>query len=171
MSSQKSSIRRSYFIDGLFLIALGLFMLIYPGDSLKIVCTVIGAVIAVMGVIKVITFFTNGADKPWIDLGVAIVQVAVGVLLITRSNTFISAFNIIVGIVLLYGAITMLVGAIRIAKATGITFVLSIVFAVITGILAVIILANPAGFASFIEQLRGIALIIEGMEMLLVLRK
>lgn len=171
MSSQKSSIRRSYFIDGLLLIALGLFMLIYPGDSLKIVCTVIGAVIAVMGVIKVITFFTNGADKPWIDLGVAIVQVAVGVLLITRSNTFISAFNIIVGIVLLYGAITMLVGAIRIAKATGITFVLSIVFAVITGILAVIILANPAGFASFIEQLRGIALIIEGVEMLLVLRK
>jgi len=171
MSSPKSSIRRSYFIDGLFLIALGLFMLIYPGDSLKIVCTVIGAVIAVMGVIKVITFFTNGADKPWIDLGVAIVQVAVGVLLITRSNTFISAFNIIVGIVLLYGAITMLVGAIRMAKATGITFVLSIVFAVITGILAVIILANPAGFASFIEQLRGIALIIEGVEMLLVLRK
>ena len=171
MASQKSSIRRSYFIDGLFLIALGLFMLIYPGDSLKIVCTVIGAIIAVMGVIKVITFFTNGADKPWIDLGVAIVQVAVGVLLITRSNTFISAFNIIVGIVLLYGAITMLVGAIRIAKATGITFVLSIVFAVITGILAVIILANPAGFASFIEQLRGIALIIEGVEMLLVLRK
>ena len=171
MSSPKSSIRRSYFIDGLLLIALGLFMLIYPGDSLKIVCTVIGAVIAVMGVIKVITFFTNGADKPWIDLGVAIVQVAVGVLLITRSNTFISAFNIIVGIVLLYGAITMLVGAIRIAKATGITFVLSIVFAVITGILAVIILANPAGFASFIEQLRGIALIIEGVEMLLVLRK
>jgi uncharacterized membrane protein HdeD (DUF308 family) len=171
MSSPKSSIRRSYFIDGLLLIALGLFMLIYPGDSLKIVCTVIGAVIAVMGVIKVITFFTNGADKPWIDLGVAIVQVAVGVLLITRSNTFISAFNIIVGIVLLYGAITMLVGAICMAKATGITFVLSIVFAVITGILAVIILANPAGFASFIEQLRGIALIIEGVEMLLVLRK
>ena len=47
MSSRKPSIRRSYFIDGLLLIALGLFMLIYPGNSLKIVCAVIGAVIAV----------------------------------------------------------------------------------------------------------------------------
>ena len=171
MSSRKSSIRRSYFIDGLLLIALGIFMLLYPGDSLKIVCTVIGAVVAGMGVIKVITFFTNGADKPWIDLIVAVLQVIVGVLLITRSGSFISAFNIIVGVVLLYGAITMLVGAIRMAKATGITFILSIVFAIVTGILAVIILANPVGFASFIEQLRGIALIIEGVEMLLVLRK
>lgn len=52
MASKASKLFRSYFFDGLLLIALGIVMLVWPEGSLKTLCVIIGAIVAAMGLIK-----------------------------------------------------------------------------------------------------------------------
>ena len=71
----------------------------------------------------------------------------------------------------LYGAALMFAQAWMLRSFRGRDFTLALVCACVTLVLAVIILVDPVAFASFITQLHGIALIVEGLSMLLVLRK
>ncbi len=172
MKEKISKMLKSYFFDGFLLIALGVVMIVWPKQSLSILCDIIGAVIIVMGLIKLITFFAGKKEeKEAKDLLVGIIQLALGTALIVKADFFITAFQIITAIILAYGAIVMLCHAIALRKIKGPMFVLSIIFGIITLVLAVIIFIDPAAFAEFKTQLHGISLIVEGLAMIIVLSK
>ena len=163
---------RSYIFDGVLLILLGVAMLIWPEGALKTLFYIVGAVVGVMGLIKVIMFFTGkNAERQPSDLVLAFAELAIGIALIVKSDFFIEFFNIVLAIMLAYGAILMFAQAVITKEHKGLFFVLSLVFAAITLVLAVIIFIDPKGFASFMTQLRGIALIIEGLAMIIVLHR
>lgn len=165
MAKKITTMFKSYVFDGLLLILLGVAMLIWPEESLKIPCVIIGAVLAIMGLIKVIAFIakkSKGSSGFW----VGIAQIAVGCAFIFASDFFISFFHYIIAFILLYGAVMMFINAFNLRKVFGMMFLASLIFAIITTILAIVIIINPFIFV----QLRGIALIIEGLAMVIVLR-
>ena len=163
---------KSYLFDGLLLIALGIVMLVWPNTALKTVCIVAGAIVAVMGVIKIVAFFTNkSGERSAMDIVRGVVLLAVGIALMVASGFFIGVFQYVVGVILAYGAILMFVQAFMLRKEKGALMILSLVFAIITTVLAVVIFMNPTGFAAFMMQLEGISLIVEGLAMIIVLRK
>ena len=165
MDKKISSVFKSYVVDGLLLIALGIAMLVWPQESLKILCYVIGAVFAVMGIIKIIAFFAK-KSKNSSGMFVGLLQIAIGCALIFASDFFIAFFTYITAFILLYGAIMMFINAYNLRKVFGMMFMFSLIFAVVTLIFAIIILTNPP----FFIILGGIALIIEGIAMVVVLR-
>ena len=101
---------------------------------------------------------------------VGVLQLAFGIALIAASEFFINLFFVITGIMLVYGAFLMFFRAVQLRREKGIMFALSIIFGIIYTILAVIIFMNPEGFAQFVTRIQGIALIFEGLGIIIVLR-
>ncbi len=160
----------SFIFDGIILIALGIAILVWPESLLKILCIIAGAVIAVMGLIKLIIFIVNKDDKRKVlNLIVGIIQIAFGIVMIIESEFLAGLFFIIAGIILMYGSLLMFIRAFQFRKEKGALFVLSIIFAILTLALAIIIFINPQQFAGFIARLQGASLIIEGLGMIIVL--
>ncbi|MBR3383238.1 MAG: DUF308 domain-containing protein [Clostridia bacterium] len=169
MDQKVKNVLRSYVFDGVLMLALGIVLLIWPKTALNTIFYVIGAAVALMGLIKVIFFFAQSADRAAMDLVMGVAQIGLGVALIVKVDFFIEFFNVILAILLAYGALLLFAQAVILRR--GAFFALALIFAVITMALAVIIFLDPAGFASFMTQLRGIALIVEGLAMLIVLAK
>ncbi len=172
MASAHKSPFKSYFLDGVLLVLLGLAMLLWPGESLRVLCTGIGIALAALGLIKLIVFLAGrGGERSAGDLLVGLIQIALGAALILRADFFIGIFQIVTGVLLLYGSILMFVQAFLLRRTRGVLFVLALVFACVTAVLAVVILLNPVQFAAFITQLHGVSLIVEGAGMILVMRR
>ena len=172
MREKKNNLLRSTLFDGLLLIVLGVVMLIWPLESLGFLCVVIGAVLVLMGLIRLILFGRKEKDERRVrDIPIGLLQIAGGIALIIRPDFFITVFQYVTGVLILYGAVLMFAQAVRLRREKGALFAASLAFACVTTLLAVIILVNPAAFASFMTQLHGVALIAEGLAMIIVLRK
>lgn len=63
----------------------------------------------------------------------------------------------------------MIIRAIRIRNGSKNAFILSLVLGLVTLVLAVVIFLHPALIANILMQLTGIALIIEGLALLIVM--
>lgn len=162
----------SVIFDGILLIVLGLVMIIWPNESLKTLCIIIGAVLGIMGLIKIIVFFTKASEfRTAGEIIVGIIELAFGIALIAASGFFITVFQYIIGVILAYGAITMFINASNTSGLSKGMSTMSIIFGVLTALLALIIFFKPAAFASFMVQLEGVALMIEGIASIIVLRQ
>ena len=171
MKSKVTSIFKSYLFDGLLLVALGVIMLIWPGEALQILCIGGGVLLIVVGLIKGIYFFVNKENGKVIYLIIAIAEIALGIALIIEWEFFIKAFQFITGIILIYGSGLMFVRAIALRHEKGPMFVLSIIFGVLILVFAALILLNPLVFAEFVTQLHAVALILEGLSMIIIMSR
>lgn len=172
MASTLKKVFRSYIVDGILLVALGVVMLIWPEDSLKVLCAIIGVILIIMGLVKGILYFVD-RDVPTrpFDLVTAIVQLLLGVVVIVQSGFFISLFQIVAGVILLYGSVLLFIQAIQLREIRGFFFVAAIVSGVLVAALGTVIIMNPAAFASFIMQLQGVAVIILGLALIIVMQR
>ena len=171
IKSEKKAYFRNYIFDGIILALLGIVMLIWPGQALKVLCVVAGGSLAVMGFIKLAFFLmAPKEEKKASSLIISIVQLAAGLALILASDLFVSVFFVITGLILAYGAFMMFVRAIQLRRIKGVMFIMSLAFAVISLAFAVIIFINPAAFASMLMRIQGASLVIEGIGMIIVLR-
>ncbi len=163
MSDKVKEAAIKYRMNGIILILIGLFMLLWPEASLKILCIIVGVVLIITGVIKLINYFQTRALNPdQKDMIMGIVLVVVGVLLIVISRFFVSVFLILAGIVLLIGCVFMFMRAWQMRYERGRDFVLSIVIGVLILVLGIVMIINPVGTAAFVIQLCGVALMIVG---------
>lgn len=171
MKEKITELFKSYIFDGILLMVLGLLLIVWPGGALNVLCILMGAAVAIMGILKMISFFRrSNSERLPSDLLIGVIMLVLGIALIVKADFFIEFFNVVLAIMLIYGAILMFAQAIMLKDEKGLMFILSLVFSVITLILAVIIFINPVGFASFMTQLRGISLMVEGLAMILVMR-
>lgn len=168
---EKKSYLKNYMFDGIILAALGLIMLVWPNEALKVLCCVSGGLFAVMGFIRLALFLMSSKEDRTVSaLIIAILQLAVGIVLIIASDFFVKLFFIVTGLLLAYGAILMFVRMIQLRRVKGPMFYFSMFFGIAYLILAVIILINPVQFANFTTHIQGAALVIEGIGMIIVLR-
>ena len=162
----------SYIFEGLILTAIGVVLVIWPNEALNIMCIAIGAFLILLGLIKLILFFSKNKDnRKILALLIGIVETALGIVMILSSRSFVDFFQIVTGVILIYGAVIMFFGALRLRMLPGPLFIISILLAILTFVLAVVMLINPTQFASFMTQLMGVSLAIEGVSMIIVMSK
>ena len=166
-----SSALKNYIVDAVLLIALGLVMLIWPQWSLKIIFTWTGIGFIVMGLIKCVVFFAkkDKKERRTIDLVVGILQVVGGILAIIFADFLASHFPIIAAVLLAYGAIMMIIRAVRLKDGKKNSFIVSLVLGIVTLVLAAVVFVHPAIFADLMMQLTGAAMIVEGISLLIVM--
>ena len=168
---KKRNLLTSFVFDGLLLIALGIFMLVWPEKAQKTICIIVGAVLALMGLVKGVFFFRKPKEeRSTVELLLAILLFGAGIALSVASSFFAQYFYLIIGIILIFGALMMFIRAIQVRKEESSRFFTALAFAALTLVFAVIICINPAAFANFITRLHGASLVVEGLGMIIVLR-
>ena len=162
---------KNYIVDAILLIALGLVMLIWPQWSLQIIFKWVGIGFIVMGLIKGLIYFSRKEKKERSssDLLVGCLQLAVGIFAIAKAEVLASHFPIVAAILLAYGAIMMIVRAVKMKDGDQKTFILALVLGIVTLVLAVVVFAHPAMLANLMMQTAGIAMIVEGISLLIVM--
>ena len=98
-----------------------------------------------------------------------ILQIAVGIFTAVKAEFLASHFPIVAAILLAYGAIVMIVRAVRIKDGDQRKFILSLVLGIVTLVLAAVVFAHPAMLANLMMQTAGIAMIVEGISLLIVM--
>lgn len=168
---KKRSLLTSFVFNGLLLIALGIFMLVRPETAQKTICIIVGAVLGLMGLAKGFFFFKKQEnERSTAELLLAVLLFAAGIALLVASSFFAKYFYIVIGVILVFGALMMFIRAIQVRKEESSRFVTALAFAALTLIFAVIVCINPAAFANFITRLHGASLLVEGLGMIIVLR-
>ena len=172
MSENVKKILKSYWFDGLLLVFIGIWILVWPNAAPKIICVVSGIVLAVLGLLKTIGFFKNkNNERKNQNLLIGLIQLALGVAFLAKTDFFIDFFKVVIAVLMLYACILMLVQAYDQRKEKNAKFKAAVIFAIVTLALAVIILINPIFLIHVISRLTGIALIVVGLAIIFVLRK
>ena len=118
-----------------------------------------------------IGFMKNNEDRVAGDILTAVFELAVGIALLVKGELFVQSFYLIVGALLAFGAVLMLIHAFITRKERNQLFIITLIFAVITAALAVIVFINPtdAWNVEVVKKIQGVSLIVEGLAMLVVL--
>ncbi len=102
---------------------------------------------------------------------VGIVQAVVGIILLARPGFFVGIYTLAWGIIIAYGAVVSLAELMRVRKYDVDLFTPAIALAILTLILAIVVILHPALIAAYITQLIGISVIVEGLSLLLAVTR
>ena len=162
---------KNYIVDAILLIALGLVLLIWPQWSLRVIFKWAGIGLIAMGLIKGMIWLSKKEKKECgvHDLPVGILQLAAGIFAVVKAEFLASHFPIAAGILLAYGAVMMIVRAVRMKDGDQNRFRLSLILGIVTLVLAVVVFVHPVILANLMMQTTGIAMIVAGISLLIVM--
>lgn len=154
-----------YIILSILLCALGIVLIAVPDFSVLLLCQIGGLILILFGLVKIIGYCSKDLYRLAFqyDLAFGILLIALGAVLIFRSNTMINAICILLGICILADALLKIQISID-SKTFGIRqWWLILAAAVITGIIGFLLVLRPSESARVIMLLLGIALFTEGL--------
>ncbi len=154
-------------VGGILVIILGIFLLVNPNGAWDLIFRLIGIILLILAVVQVVNYFKSkgSPNQTKLSIVVAVIMTVFGILLLANPDLFKPLLPIICGIMIGYGAVLALVRNYRKKKQGQKVSGISIVLAIITLVLAVIVCFNPGFVMNFFMQLVGIALIIAGVTM------
>lgn len=154
-----------YILISLMLCALGTVLIVCPGVSAGLLCKISGIIMLLFGLIKIIGYFSKDLYRLAFqyDLAFGILIMALGIIMIARTNVMMSILCIIFGIYVLADALLKVQIAIE-AKAFGISkWWLILAVAILTGVVGFLLVLRPWESAQVVMVLLGLSLISEGL--------
>lgn len=117
------SLRRSTWIsiiESFITILIGIFITIYPSETLKITSYVIGGVFSVRGLYLVITYFLEKGYRNFFNnsLLTGIVSLLIGIVFLVSGTNLLGFFRIILGALILYCALARINLSIKLHSAS-----------------------------------------------------
>ena len=145
------------FILGVALILIGAIVLLFPGTSLKTICSVLGIVVAVKGALKLFKYIKekNEDTQNTLDLISGVLIILSALILILHPQKILSVIPVLIGIAVLIYGISSFFG-----KATSL---FSKISAIITIIIGVGIIGSPFALAEAVTSVIGLAMIVLGI--------
>jgi len=129
-------------------ILVGVLLIIFPGDAIKIAMTVAGILFIISGILEAV-------KKNW---GGGAVSIIIGIAILVLGNFLVDIVLLVLGILLAIKGIVDLIGAI-VKKSK--TTVLDIVFPILTTVLGVLLAFG--GISHIIVIVAGALLILDGI--------
>ncbi|HJW76531.1 MAG TPA: HdeD family acid-resistance protein [Thermoleophilia bacterium] len=103
-------------IGALIAIVGGIILLIWPGESLKLVAFIAGVTFLLWGVVRTVTAWREHRDDRARELAVGIALIVLGVLVMAWPGATIALVGILIGLIAIAWGATMIVGALRMRK-------------------------------------------------------
>ncbi|MCD8192076.1 MAG: DUF308 domain-containing protein [Oscillospiraceae bacterium] len=155
-------------VEAVIQIALGVFIIAEPMSFNLIILRIIGAALVIVGIIECIRYFVNPVQTDFVGrhLSFGLLALAAGILLLVGASYILSAlpvFAIVYGIVILVSAIFKLQKGVDMLRLGISRSAVPLVSAVISIILAVIILANPFATVYVLFTFAGVSLIVDAL--------
>lgn len=166
-------IRNSMICSSALCIIVGLIMLVFPRMTAVTLCVVFGAVLAVMGAVRIVGYLAR-VDMGYMfrfDLMLGAIQLIVGVLLIAHPGAILAALPVIMGAALMVSGVLKAQLALDARRLGYRRWYLTMLAAVAGIALSVLVICNPFEGAQAIIMVMGISLIVDGaLDMYTVLR-
>ena len=166
-----SKLFKDVVVDSIGLIILGLILVIWSKNSLTVLFQILGIGLIVIGVLKwVFYFFGKTQEKRSIfDLFVGLLMIAAGIVLFVKSEPLTQYFPAVCAILLGYGAIRMIIQAVKMRFETMPRFLIPLIFGIISLVISAIVFVHPVFLLDIMVQVAGGAMMIEGIFMLILL--
>lgn len=149
---------KSTIITSLFLLALGILLIVKSDATIMMVSYVIGAVLIALGVLAIINFLRSKSELYHLDIVYGIVTIILGVLVIKNPKVIGSIIPFVVGIGILINSGTKLKYALDLKENNEGVWKYTLVVAIISAILGVLLIFNPFKASSLLVQVIGIVI-------------
>jgi uncharacterized membrane protein HdeD (DUF308 family) len=152
-------------ISSLLCVLLGLVLVLWPGLSIQIVCTAVGAVLIVSGGIRIVSYFTakDGSMYSQINLIFGIIFTVVGVWIVIKPDKVLAIIPIIVGIVIALHGLHNLQQAITLCKDKYDKWWIALLLGILTIGFGVLLICRPFAAIDTVVMLIGVFLIYDGL--------
>ena len=151
---------KSTIITSLFLLALGLLLIFNSSATIMMVSYVIGAVLIALGVLAIINFLRSKSELYHLDIVYGIVTIILGVLVIENPKVIGSIIPFVVGVGILINSGTKLKYALDLKDNKEEVWKYTLIVAIISAILGVLLVFNPFKATSLLVQVIGIVICI-----------
>lgn len=157
--------KTGYIIMSLLLCVLGIVLIAVPGLSALVICRAGGGILVLFGFVKIVGYFSKDLYRLafQFDLAFGILLIALGMILIFRSNIMLNIVCVFLGISILTDALLKIQIAID-SKEFGISrWWLILAAAVLTGIIGFLLVLRPSESVQIMMLLLGMSLLTEGI--------
>lgn len=146
-------------------ILLGLFLIFWPQATIVTLIYILGAFLALIGVISVINYFRNknkyGGGEGSLVAGIFLIIVALICFVFTKEVA--SLFSLIFGILLALSGILNVVRSVELRKAFGGIWILFLIISLLITIGGIVIIFYPFQSTVFFVLVLGIILTVKGV--------
>lgn len=152
-------------IEAACLIALGLVLLIWSGTALTVICQVIAAIIALVGLVVIIAFFFGRSRVYGSSIGLfgGVVGLVMGLYLFFNPDILGSLGPTIIGLIVLVTGLVDLSESVRIVRQKSGGVAPALVIAVLEIVLGVVFIIHPIAINKILMKLMAVVLIADGI--------
>lgn len=165
MEGLLKKIKTNVVVSSVLCVILGLVLVLRPGLSMRIVCTAVGVVLIVSGVMRMIAYFTarDGSLYSQANLIFGIVLTVVGIWIVMKPDKVMAIIPIIVGIVIAIHGLHNLQQALELWRGKYDRWWLALILGVLTVGFGVLLVCRPFAAIDTVVMLIGFFLIYDGL--------
>lgn len=158
-------LKTNVLISSLLCVLLGLVLVFWPGLSIQIVCTAVGAVLMISGVVRIVSYVTarDGSMYFQVNLIFGIIFAVVGVWIVIKPAKVLAIIPIIVGIVIALHGLHNLQQAIDLCQSKYDKWWIALLLGILTIGFGILLICRPFAAIDTVVMLIGIFLIYDGL--------
>ena len=156
-------------ISAIFCIALGVALIVWPEQSRRIICYVIGGLVTAYGIYSIIMYFADKASPDGMQFGLAVGSacVLIGSFLLIRAELVMQALEMIIGVAVIIDSVIRMQIALNIRRIGGTFFKPMLICALFTLAVGALLLFNPFATLQAATIVCGVSLAVDGLLTLL----
>ena len=166
-------LKANYTISAILCVVMGLMLLIWPGTTTQIVCTMLGIVLLAYGILQIAMYLWT-AEKTIFSQGallLGIIFAVIGAWIVFRPEMIIMAVPVIVGILIMIHGLHNVVQAISLKQEGYEKWWLALLFGILTVLFGVLLVCNPFGAVETVVRIIGLFLIYDGISDIWILSR
>ena len=142
-------------------LVIGILLLAIPTRSARALGISVGVFLAVSGILSVIAFLLDNSGSP-AGLLAGVVELAAAVWLFVSSETALAVLALALGIIVLFRAIAIVLGAFLAREKKGRFPIVSCVVAAVLAAFAIVVMVDPFNTARTLMIMTGVAFLLTG---------
>lgn len=155
-------IKMDVIFGAIICIILGIVLILYPTEVTTIACQVIGAVIAVLGIVRVISYIMSDR-RQGVQLALGLILFLVGAWILIKPNSIQNLILIGIGVALFVHGIEDFGYALEAKRGGYDSWAILILMAIISMVFGVLCIVDCFGMIELAMTFVGIALIYDGI--------
>ncbi len=158
-------IKANYILSAIFCIVFGVTLVAWPDVSSKIVCMGLGAVLALSGIVNLITFFVqrDGSLLSQINLLAGIILTVLGGWIVFSPEVLIKVVPVVIGVVVTVHGVHNLMQSLELFRNQYSKWWVALLLGAVTVGFGILLIFNPFEAVNTAVMLIGIFLIYDGL--------
>ena len=157
-------VKINYLIEAIVMIVIGIVLIVWTGDSIRLFARILAALLVIVGAAAVIGYLIHRDKRKlsYVGFVMGIIIAALGIWIFFNPDTFTDFIPKLFGIFIIASGLVNLGQTFSLARSNYDYWSVSLVFAVITIGMGVVLLVEPSFVKKFLVTLIGIFLVYDG---------